>query len=104
MKNLPMANVRGGFGHYFDVERPGGGGARSVWGRFFSAGLYADSIDSSACPPEGGRYVGQNPDLSYAIFRARLKLPRSLVIFSCNCRIAYSRASGRGGHPGTKIS
>jgi hypothetical protein len=24
----------------------------------------------------------------YAILRARLKLPRSLVIFSCNCRMA----------------
>ena len=32
-----------------------------------------------------GSYVP--PAANYAIFRARLKLPRSLLIFSCSCRM-----------------
>jgi hypothetical protein len=28
--------------------------------RFYRAGLQDDTVDSSVCPPEGGRYMKQN--------------------------------------------
>src|SRR5712692_6491154 len=40
----------------------------------------------------------------YARFRARLNEPFSLSIFFWSCKIEYSSASGRGGHPGTYTS
>src|SRR5260370_40722229 len=44
------------------------------------------------------------PEELYARFRARLNEPFSLSIFFWTCKIEYSRASGRGGHPGTYTS
>ena len=41
---------------------------------------------------------------AYAIFSARLNDPFSESIFFCNCKMEYSSASGRGGHPGTYTS
>src|SRR6267378_3106889 len=34
---------------------------------FCSVGLQADIVDSSRCPPEGGRYGGQNGVLTHAL-------------------------------------
>lgn len=46
----------------------------------------------------------QPTNRSHAKFSARLKEPFSASIFFCNCKIEYSSASGRGGHPGTYTS
>ena len=35
--------------------------------RFCSVGLQADTVDSSTCPPKGGRYIDQNPVLTLTI-------------------------------------
>jgi len=35
--------------------------------RFCSVGLQADIVDSSTCPPEGGRYIGQNEALTHTL-------------------------------------
>src|SRR6266704_1514674 len=34
--------------------------------RFCSVGLQADTLDSSTCPPEGGRYIAKNQFLTQA--------------------------------------
>src|SRR5216684_2310084 len=35
--------------------------------RFCSVGLQADTVDSSTCPPEGGRYIDQNQALTQTL-------------------------------------
>ncbi len=47
--------------------------------RFCSVGLQADTVDSSTCPPEGGRYIDQKLVLTqtlqpgrFEVFRKRL--------------------------------
>ncbi len=34
---------------------------------FCSVGLQADTVDSSTCPPEGGRYIDQNQVLTQTL-------------------------------------
>src|SRR5467141_1246328 len=52
----------------------------SLRGRFCSVGLQADIVDASTCPPEGGRYIFQNPALTRTLKPgppSRIKIPRA---------------------------
>jgi hypothetical protein len=52
----------------------------SLGGRFCSVGIQADIVDASTCPPEGGRYICQNPILTWTLKPgppSRIKIPRA---------------------------
>src|SRR5712671_6530074 len=41
--------------------------------RFCSVGLQGDTVDSSTCPPEGGRYIDQNQVLTQTLQPLKLQ-------------------------------